>query len=299
MSVPNDRRVRVKRLTHSCPTDFRTPFFPTSGGSGTGTSAAYPVVSPTAAWAAHGGERGGNGDDFDVGVVKSDLIENVFGNANRLRTKTSKEKLAKKVEKGGDVLRRQTQDYSRPNKENNNNSNKSSGTNRWEPLYRLARLDPTETRLNTRKLKSLLDSYGEYPTKYRLLCWRFLLQLPENHDAFAILANKEIHPAFVGLTDRYPLKNQRVFKKFQSVLSSLAHWSPVFGEAEFVPGERASDEASQQQTELTKPTLQLSPTPSCRCSTWTIWRPSRPSWPCCCTGAEAGSKLSLTLPSRP
>ena len=89
--------------------------------------------------------------------------------------------------------------------------------------------------MNTRKLKSLLDSYGEYPQKYRLLCWRFLLQLPENHDAFAILANKDIHASFIGLTDRYPLKNQRVFKKFQSVLSALAHWSPVFGEAEFVP----------------------------------------------------------------
>ena len=86
---------------------------------------------------------------------------------------------------------------------------------RWEPLYRLARLDSNETRLNNRKLRTLLDSYGEYPAKYRLLCWRFLLQLPENHDQFALLANKETHAAFGGLGDRYPLKNQRVFKKLQ------------------------------------------------------------------------------------
>jgi len=201
----------------------RTPFFP--GGDPGSSQLNHPVVSPKSAWAAH---AEGDNSDLVVGGVKSDLIEGVF-NPHLKSESRAKMKKRQMEERGESVLRRQTIDYQNAEKK------KGKTINRWEPLYRLARLDPTETRLNTRKLKSLLDSYGEYPQKYRLLCWRFLLQLPENHDAFATLANKDIHQSFVGLTDRYPLKNQRVFKKFQSVLSALAHWSPVFGEAEFVP----------------------------------------------------------------
>jgi hypothetical protein len=186
----------------------------------------FPKPPPETMWSSHANPDGLGGDA--AGTVTSDLIENVFGRANNTYSSAKKSSKGASTSKQS-VLSKSTTDYSKLNPGHAKNAN------RWEPLYRLARLDPKETRLNTRKLRTLLDSYGEYPQKYRLLCWRFLLELPENHDAFALLANKEIHVAFSGLNDRYPLKNQRVFKKLQAVLSALAYWSPVFGEAEFVP----------------------------------------------------------------
>ncbi|GMH46755.1 hypothetical protein TrVE_jg6589 [Triparma verrucosa] len=196
----------------------RTPFISNPG-------AANSPMRPPPVWASHADPADHEAEV--VGDVKSELIEGVFGAPSNTfkkgRSRTNKERL------GREALSRATMDYDKVLPQ------AAKNVGRWEPLYRLAKLDPSDSRLNKRKLRTLLDSYGEYPAKYRLLCWRFLLQLPENHDAFALLANKDTHPAFGGLKDRYPLKNQRTFKKLQAVLSSLAHWSPVFGEAEYVP----------------------------------------------------------------
>lgn len=35
-------------------------------------------------------------------------------------------------------------------------------------------------------LQELLLTYGEYPAKYRLLVWDFLLRLPHNSEAFQV-----------------------------------------------------------------------------------------------------------------
>ena len=35
-------------------------------------------------------------------------------------------------------------------------------------------------------LQELLLAYGEYPAKYRLLVWDFLLRLPHNSEAFQV-----------------------------------------------------------------------------------------------------------------
>lgn len=35
-------------------------------------------------------------------------------------------------------------------------------------------------------LQELLLAYGEYPSKYRLLVWDFLLRLPHNSNAFQV-----------------------------------------------------------------------------------------------------------------
>lgn len=59
-------------------------------------------------------------------------------------------------------------------------SQKNKGGMRWEPLYRLLSLEPKNGRLTPSNLQALLDSYGQYPDKYRLLVWKFLLKLPEN-----------------------------------------------------------------------------------------------------------------------
>ena len=204
----------------------RTPFL--AKGEAGKTGMLHAPTEGGGVWSAHSDPA--HYSQEVKGAVKSDLIENIFGApGNSFKSKAGGARAKENTKPTASVLYKSTLDYNKLDPQHAKNAN------RWEPLYRLARLDPAQTRLNTKKLRTLLDSYGEYPAKYRLLCWRFLLQLPENHDAFALLANKDVHPAFGGLKEKYPLKNQRVFKKLQSVLSALAHWSPVFGEAEYVP----------------------------------------------------------------
>ena len=103
------------------------------------------------------------------------------------------------------------------------------------PPYRLARLGAIEKQLNVQRIQALLKSRGCLPKKYRTLIWRFLLQLPENQDSFTALLGKGIHPAYIDLPARYPLRDSRVLRKLQLVLSALAYWSPMCGELEYLP----------------------------------------------------------------
>jgi hypothetical protein len=87
-----------------------------------------------------------------------------------------------------------------------------------------------------RRLAQLLRSYQRYPDRYRMLAWRVLLQLPENRDAFSILLARDVYPAYVHeLQRKYPIQNHRLFRRLQRVLSAIAHWSPAFGEVEYLP----------------------------------------------------------------
>eukprot|EP00743_Colponemidia_sp_Colp-15_P009153 GILK01009987.1.p1 GENE.GILK01009987.1~~GILK01009987.1.p1 ORF type:complete len:1224 (+),score=348.36 GILK01009987.1:392-3673(+) len=107
--------------------------------------------------------------------------------------------------------------------------------NSFEPLYRSAKLDPFAAQLNKEKLQSMLSTYGQYPDKYRLLIWRFLLELPHNEEAFNNLSAKGIHPAFEDLPKRYPLQNRRLSQRLQKTLSQLAFWSPIFSDVPYMP----------------------------------------------------------------
>ncbi|XP_062394922.1 TBC1 domain family member 31 [Sardina pilchardus] len=89
--------------------------------------------------------------------------------------------------------------------------------------------------LNKKRLLALLKTFGEYPAKYRMFVWRSLLQLPENHAAFNSLVEKGLHPAFLTLQERYPIKSQKLQRGLQRLLSLLAHWSAIFGEADYLP----------------------------------------------------------------
>uniref|UniRef100_A0A1I8GKL4 TBC1 domain family member 31 n=1 Tax=Macrostomum lignano TaxID=282301 RepID=A0A1I8GKL4_9PLAT len=62
-----------------------------------------------------------------------------------------------------------------------------------------------------------------------------LLQLPENTAAFNALYNKGIHPAFLTLQDRFPLRSNKLGRVLQRSLSCVAFWSPLFGEADYLP----------------------------------------------------------------
>lgn len=74
--------------------------------------------------------------------------------------------------------------------------------------------------------QALLHRFGEFPEKYRLLIWRFLLRLPENNGAFRALVAKGVHPAFRDLHKRYPINDTRLFRRLRRIVSALAFWSP-------------------------------------------------------------------------
>eukprot|EP00937_MAST-01D_sp_MAST-1D-sp2_P004524 g4524.t1 len=103
------------------------------------------------------------------------------------------------------------------------------------PLHRLAQLEPSARRLNRRRLRALLRRFGEFPSKYRPVVWRFLLRLPENREAFSSLVQKGTHPAFAAIGQKFPVQSRRLLTKLQRVLSCLAHWSPVLAQVPYLP----------------------------------------------------------------
>mmetsp|Transcript_7554 Transcript_7554/g.14056 ORF Transcript_7554/g.14056 Transcript_7554/m.14056 type:complete len:1248 (+) Transcript_7554:1420-5163(+) len=105
----------------------------------------------------------------------------------------------------------------------------------FQPLFNLAKVDSSTSSLQHCNLKKMLQFYGQYPEKYRLLVWRFLLQLPNNTEAYTGLYNKGVHSAWAQLHKKYPVKSQQLFSKLERVLSTLAYWSPIFGEVEYLP----------------------------------------------------------------
>lgn len=102
-------------------------------------------------------------------------------------------------------------------------------------VFHLAQLTEKETHINHARVQSLLQTYGQYPEKYRLLIWRFLLCLPENKEAFVNLCSKGNHMAFVRLHEKYPLQNQRLSQRLLRILSALTYWCPVLGEVSYLP----------------------------------------------------------------
>ncbi|KAG2425932.1 hypothetical protein HXX76_013306 [Chlamydomonas incerta] len=89
--------------------------------------------------------------------------------------------------------------------------------------------------LDRSRLEALLEAFGEYPAKYRLLIWDYLLQLPHNTSAFSALAGLGPHPAFKDLPSQLGLPNRAMAQRLASTLSQLARWCPVFAESSFLP----------------------------------------------------------------
>ncbi|XP_073446398.1 TBC1 domain family member 31 [Dendrobates tinctorius] len=89
--------------------------------------------------------------------------------------------------------------------------------------------------LSKQRLRAILKGFGEYPAKYRMFIWRSLLHLPENHAAFSSLTNKGTHTQYLLLHQEYPLKSTKLLRVLQRTLSTLAHWSAIFGETKYLP----------------------------------------------------------------
>lgn len=135
------------------------------------------------------------------------------------------------------VLRKEGIDY-------NNVSTSSKSTDCDPPcqhdlfrdVFKRAGINPEESKLQHCKLRQLLQHYGEYPAQYRVFIWRFLLQIPNNKAAFEGLYSKGMHPSLASLHTTAGHLAPQMYAKIERVLSALAYWSPIFGEAEFVSG---------------------------------------------------------------
>ncbi|RHZ25225.1 hypothetical protein DYB37_011416, partial [Aphanomyces astaci] len=66
---------------------------------------------------------------------------------------------------------------------------------------------------------------------YRILAWKYMLRLPNNTAALEQLMAKGSHATTARLRDLYPIQNTRLFRRLERVLSALANWCPVYGEA--------------------------------------------------------------------
>ena len=90
-------------------------------------------------------------------------------------------------------------------------------------------------KMTRKKLKNLLDTYGEYPSKYRILIWRNLLALPTNKGAYKALRKQGVHTSFENLSKDYPIKNNVLLGRLEGLVSCLAHWTPLFGQVTYLP----------------------------------------------------------------
>ena len=107
----------------------------------------------------------------------------------------------------------------------------------FQNLFQTAKISPEESRINHCKLNQILQHYGEYPEKYRVFIWRFLLQLPNNKEAFEGLYSKGMHPNLRDLHENEGVRGSgRVYAKVERVMSALTYWSPVFSEIDYLPG---------------------------------------------------------------
>ncbi|KAK3924954.1 TBC1 domain family member 31 [Frankliniella fusca] len=91
-----------------------------------------------------------------------------------------------------------------------------------------------EKLLDISRLRPILKEYLVYPEQYRCLIWRSLLQLPGNKGPWKSLAEKPLHATAQALSETNPIQNKVVLSCLQSVVSCLAHWSPVFGEIPYL-----------------------------------------------------------------
>lgn len=84
--------------------------------------------------------------------------------------------------------------------------------------------------LSPSRLKTILAEYGEYPTKYRRIIWKTILQLPDNTKAFTELLKKGTHPSCQSLDESIPLRDVTTLRNLKKILSCLAHWCRVFSQ---------------------------------------------------------------------
>lgn len=84
--------------------------------------------------------------------------------------------------------------------------------------------------LSPNRLKMTLGTYNEYPSKYRCIIWKRILQLPDNTKIYTELLKKGSHPSVEGIDQKFPLSDAAALRNLKKTLSCLAHWSKIFGQ---------------------------------------------------------------------
>lgn len=79
------------------------------------------------------------------------------------------------------------------------------------------------------RMLTILKEFGEYPSEYRQVIWKTMLNAPCNANAFIELMKKGIHPCVQRLHEVYPLRDNETMNHLKKILSCLVHWSRVFG----------------------------------------------------------------------
>ncbi|CAG9332332.1 unnamed protein product [Blepharisma stoltei] len=102
-------------------------------------------------------------------------------------------------------------------------------------LFKQAKLDPHDCKIQHCQLRRILHYYGEYPEEHRSLIWRFLLQTPGNREAFKGLTDRGTHPNFAYIFKDMKNMSHNDYDKTEKVCSALAYWSPFFGEIDYLP----------------------------------------------------------------
>ncbi len=87
--------------------------------------------------------------------------------------------------------------------------------------------------LSRKKLRLLLRETGQFPKKYRLVIWSYLLRLPRNTRCYARLVSRGTHPALRGMEKEFPVADARLFRRLEKTVSCLAHWSGLFAQLSY------------------------------------------------------------------
>lgn len=139
--------------------------------------------------------------------------------------------------KGKDKKKSDSATGSREPSELDSESRVSFVTESLSDLASRSGIFPKQARMSRDKLAAFLAKNGRYPNEYRRLLWRYLLKLPENDAHFAELVKRGAHQAYstTAFTRKCPLESRRLFNRLQGACSQLAHWSPIFGEVDYLP----------------------------------------------------------------
>ncbi|XP_055919753.1 TBC1 domain family member 31 [Eupeodes corollae] len=89
--------------------------------------------------------------------------------------------------------------------------------------------------LTKNRLIPILKEYGQYPSKYRLLIWAALLDIPCNKSKFAELIKMGTTQTAAAFNASLKLKDSNSRRNLIRIFSCLGHWSKVFGHSDFVP----------------------------------------------------------------
>ena len=102
-------------------------------------------------------------------------------------------------------------------------------------VQQIAKMVGAKTISDRQSLIDALQSGGQFPTRNRLVCWRFILQLPMNEDQFMMYAKQTLHPTVRTLQNRLPVRFAVVANRMIRLISTLAYWHPPLAECDWLP----------------------------------------------------------------